>query len=264
MRSPGILSFSHPALTMGSFSSHPRQGSLDGRLMQAPRSHGGADYRGQSPPSSSPHQYPTHLSPPQALSQAFVDGQSLRTYRHAPNTGSRKSWAAGDACARAVWLSLMVKRGEMGYNSVLTVPTCESEISVFRFGARADAGACDAGGFYDVSFKGKKFEFQRPFGSYVMENVLFKISYPAEFHAQVGASPLNDETSRIDQAKDLDRLTLPLLPFPCLFPPSTLPFFSDRRRGLPHPPRQAQVARQVVRRHRLRPDPDAGGCHPHH
>jgi 2-methylcitrate dehydratase len=98
-----------------------------------------------------------------AISQAWVDGQSLRTYRHAPNTGSRKSWAAGDACSRAVNLALLVKKGEMGLPSVLTAKTW---------------------GFYDVLFKGKPFEFQRPFGSYVMENVLFKISYPAEFHAQ--------------------------------------------------------------------------------
>jgi 2-methylcitrate dehydratase len=98
-----------------------------------------------------------------ALSLAWVDGQSLRTYRHAPNTGSRKSWAAGDATSRAVRLALMAKAGEMGYPSVLTAKTW---------------------GFYDVSFRGNEFKFQRPYGSYVMENVLFKISYPAEFHAQ--------------------------------------------------------------------------------
>ena len=98
-----------------------------------------------------------------AVSLAWVDGQSLRTYRHAPNTGSRKSWAAGDATARAVRLALMVAKGEMGYPSVLSAKTW---------------------GFYDTSFKGKPFKFQRPYGSYVMENVLFKISFPAEFHAQ--------------------------------------------------------------------------------
>jgi len=98
-----------------------------------------------------------------AVSLAWVDGQSLRTYRHAPNTGSRKSWAAGDATSRAVRLALMAQKGEMGYPSVLTAKTW---------------------GFYDVLFKGKAFEFQRPYGSYVMENVLFKISFPAEFHAQ--------------------------------------------------------------------------------
>jgi 2-methylcitrate dehydratase len=98
-----------------------------------------------------------------ALSLAWVDGQSLRTYRHAPNTGSRKSWAAGDATSRGVRLALIAKTGEMGYRSVLTAKTW---------------------GFYDVSFKGQEFRFQRPYGSYVMENVLFKISFPAEFHAQ--------------------------------------------------------------------------------
>jgi len=98
-----------------------------------------------------------------AVSLAWVDGQSLRTYRHAPNTGSRKSWAAGDATSRAVRLALMAKTGEMGYPTALTAKTW---------------------GFYDVSFRGQAFRFQRPYGSYVMENVLFKISFPAEFHAQ--------------------------------------------------------------------------------
>ena len=98
-----------------------------------------------------------------AVSQAWVDGQSLRTYRHAPNTGSRKSWAAGDATSRAVRLALISRTGEMGYPSVLTAKTW---------------------GFYDVSFRGQPFKFQRPFGSYVMEHVLFKISFPAEFHSQ--------------------------------------------------------------------------------
>ena len=101
-----------------------------------------------------------------AVSLAMVDGQSLRTYRHAPNTGSRKSWAAGDATSRAVRLALMAKTGEMGYPSALTAKTW---------------------GFYDVSFKGRPFQFQRPYGTYVMENVLFKISFPAEFHAQTAA-----------------------------------------------------------------------------
>lgn len=98
-----------------------------------------------------------------ALSLAWVDGQSLRTYRHAPNTGSRKSWAAGDATSRAVRLALMAKAGEMGYPSALTAKTW---------------------GFYDVSFRGQSFQFDRPYGCYVMENVLFKISFPAEFHSQ--------------------------------------------------------------------------------
>ncbi|BCA95542.1 2-methylcitrate dehydratase [Legionella antarctica] len=97
------------------------------------------------------------------LSQVFVDGQSLRTYRHAPNAGSRKSWAAGDATSRAVRLALIAQTGEMGYPSALTAPTW---------------------GFYDVLFGKKSFKFQRPYGSYVMENILFKLSYPAEFHAQ--------------------------------------------------------------------------------
>ncbi|GAA5827945.1 hypothetical protein JCM11251_005659 [Rhodosporidiobolus azoricus] len=100
------------------------------------------------------------------ISQVFVDGQSLRTFRHAPNTGSRKSWSAGDACMRAVHLALQVKRGQMGIPTVLSAKTW---------------------GFYDVLFKGKEFEFQRPYGSYIMENVLFKISFPAEFHAQTAA-----------------------------------------------------------------------------
>ena len=98
-----------------------------------------------------------------AVSLAWIDGQSLRTYRHFPNAGSRKSWAAGDATSRAVQLSLMAQAGEMGYPSALTAKTW---------------------GFYDVSFKGQSFKFQRPYGSYVMENVLFKISFPAEFHSQ--------------------------------------------------------------------------------
>lgn len=98
-----------------------------------------------------------------AVSQAFVDGQALRTYRQAPNTGSRKSWAAGDATARAVHLALISLTGEMGYPSVLSAKTW---------------------GFYDVLFEGQPFKFQRGYGTYVMENVLFKISFPAEFHAQ--------------------------------------------------------------------------------
>jgi 2-methylcitrate dehydratase len=98
-----------------------------------------------------------------AVSLAWIDGHSLRIYRHFPNAGSRKSWAAGDATSRAVRLALMAQAGEMGYPSALTAKTW---------------------GFYDVSFKGKPFTFQRPYGSYVMENVLFKISFPAEFHSQ--------------------------------------------------------------------------------
>jgi 2-methylcitrate dehydratase len=98
-----------------------------------------------------------------AVSNAFIDGGALRTYRHAPNTGSRKSWAAGDATSRAVRLALIALTGEMGYPSALSARTW---------------------GFQDVLFKGKALALPQPFGSYVMENVLFKISYPAEFHAQ--------------------------------------------------------------------------------
>ena len=101
-----------------------------------------------------------------ALSQAWVDGCALRTYRHAPNAGSRKSWAAGDATSRAVRLAMMTMQGEMGLPGVLTAPKW---------------------GFYDVLFKGNPFKFTQGFGSYVMENVLFKISFPAEFHAQTAA-----------------------------------------------------------------------------
>ncbi len=100
-----------------------------------------------------------------AVSLAWVDGQSLRTYRHYPNAGSRKSWAAGDATSRAVRLALIAKTGEMGYPSALSAKTW---------------------GFYDASFRGNTFKFQRPYGSYVMENILFKISFPAEFHSQTG------------------------------------------------------------------------------
>ncbi len=98
-----------------------------------------------------------------ALSQAWIDGQSLRTYRHAPNTGPRKSWAAGDATSRGVWLALLTLRGEPGYPSALSAKKW---------------------GFYDVSFRGVPFRLQRSYGSYVMENILFKISFPAEYHAQ--------------------------------------------------------------------------------
>jgi len=98
-----------------------------------------------------------------AVSNAWIDGGALRTYRHAPNTGSRKSWAAGDATSRAVRLALIAMTGEMGYPSALTAKTW---------------------GYYDVLFKGKPFEFTQGYGSYVMENILFKISFPAEFHAQ--------------------------------------------------------------------------------
>jgi len=123
-----------------------------------------------------------------AVSLAWVDGQSLRTYRHAPNTGSRKSWAAGDATARAVRLALIAKTGEMGYPSVLSARTW---------------------GFYDVLFKGNAFEFQRPYGSYVMENVLFKISFPAEFHAQTAVECAMELHPRVkDRLDDIAKITL--------------------------------------------------------
>ena len=98
-----------------------------------------------------------------AVSNAWLDGGSLRTYRHAPNTGSRKCWAAGDATSRAVRLALIAMTGEMGYPSALSAKTW---------------------GYYDALFGGRKFNIRRPYGSYVMENVLFKSSYPAEFHSQ--------------------------------------------------------------------------------
>ena len=130
----------------------------------------------------------------EALSNAWIDGQSLRTYRHAPNTGSRKSWAAGDATSRAVRLALMTMKGEMGYPTALTAK---------------------GWGFYDVLFKGNPFKFQRDYGSYVMENVLFKISFPAEFHAQTAvecAIALNQkEVSKIDSVEkinDIDRIVI--------------------------------------------------------
>ncbi|RFM28174.1 bifunctional 2-methylcitrate dehydratase/aconitate hydratase [Deminuibacter soli] len=126
-----------------------------------------------------------------ALSLAFVDGQALRTYRHAPNTGSRKSWAAGDATSRGVRLALMAQTGEMGYPSVLTAKTW---------------------GFYDVLFKGKSFSFQRPYGSYVMENVLFKISFPAEFHSQTAveaAMTLHSELAAMGKSsEDIKQITI--------------------------------------------------------
>jgi len=126
-----------------------------------------------------------------AVSLAWVDGQSLRTYRHAPNTGSRKSWAAGDATSRAVRLALMTRTGEMGYPSVLSAK---------------------GWGFYDVLFKGKPFKFQRPYGSYVMENVLFKISFPAEFHSQTAVECAMDIHQKLAKAgrkaEDIKKITI--------------------------------------------------------
>src|SRR5690554_1985767 len=126
-----------------------------------------------------------------AVSLAWVDGQSLRTYRQAPDAGSRKSWAAGDATSRAVQFALMAAKGEMGYPRALTAPTW---------------------GFYDVHFGGRPFRFQRPYGSYVMENVLFKISWPAEFHAQTAvecAMQIHDQLKALGRsAGDIAHITL--------------------------------------------------------
>ena len=125
-----------------------------------------------------------------AISQAWVDGQSLRTYRHAPNAGSRKSWAAGDATSRAVRLALITLSGEMGYPGVLSAPTW---------------------GFEDVSFKGEKLSLSQSLGTYVMENVLFKISFPAEFHAQTAveaAVTLHPEiVNRLDEITNIEVTT---------------------------------------------------------
>ena len=124
-----------------------------------------------------------------AVSNAWIDGQSLRTYRHAPNTGSRKSWAAGDATSRAVRLALMVMKGEMGYPSALSAKTW---------------------GFYDVLFKGNEFKINQPYASYVMEHVLFKISFPAEFHAQTAVECAlalhKDNVNKIDTVEKIDQI----------------------------------------------------------
>ncbi len=123
-----------------------------------------------------------------ALSQAWIDGGALRTYRHAPNTGSRKSWAAGDACRRAVQLALLTLKGEIGYPSALTA---------------------SGWGFQDVLFKGQDLVLERPLGSYVMENVLFKIAFPAEFHAQTAvecALELHEQVR--DRLDDIERIEL--------------------------------------------------------
>lgn len=129
-----------------------------------------------------------------ALSQSLVDGQALRTYRHAPNTGSRKSWAAGDACSRAVKMCYLVRNADVGtIPSVLTAPTW---------------------GFYDALFRGKPFTFTQrsDFGAYVMENVLFKISYPAEFHAQTAVEAAMQAHAKLKQMgkthRDISRVTI--------------------------------------------------------
>lgn len=121
-----------------------------------------------------------------AISNAWIDGGALRTYRHAPNTGSRKSWAAGDATSRAVRLALIAMSGEMGYPSALSAKTW---------------------GFFDVLFNGEPFTFSQNFGSYVMENILLKISYPAEFHAQTAVEAsmiLHEEVKeRLDEIEKI-------------------------------------------------------------
>ncbi len=129
-----------------------------------------------------------------AVSNAFVDGQSLRTYRHSPNTGSRKSWAAGDATSRAVRLAWMTLQGEMGYPSALTAKTW---------------------GFYDVLFKGEPFKFQRTYGAYVMEQILFKISFPAEFHAQTAVESaiqlkheVGSKLQTVEQIAQIDKIVI--------------------------------------------------------
>ena len=123
-----------------------------------------------------------------ALSQAWVDGSSLRTYRHAPNAGSRKSWAAGDATSRGVRLAMITLKGEMGLPSVLSAPKW---------------------GFYDVHFGGNRFSFSQDYGSYVMENILFKLSYPAEFHSQTAVECAVQLHSQIkDRLDEIEKIIL--------------------------------------------------------
>jgi len=123
-----------------------------------------------------------------AVSQAWIDGGALRTYRHAPNTGSRKSWAAGDATRRAIQLALWTMRGEMGYATAMTAPKW---------------------GFHDVVLGGKPVVLSRPLGNYVMENILFKVSYPAEFHAQTAAEAgIQLHPQVIDRLTQIDRVVI--------------------------------------------------------
>jgi 2-methylcitrate dehydratase len=123
-----------------------------------------------------------------AISHVWVDGQALRTYRHAPNTGPRKSWAAGDATSRGVRLALLATGGEPGYPSALSAP---------------------GWGFYDVSFRGKRFNLARAYGSYVMENVLFKVSFPAEFHAQTAVEcALQLHPAVVDRLEEIQRIVI--------------------------------------------------------
>lgn len=123
-----------------------------------------------------------------ALSQAWIDGQSLRTYRHAPNAGPRKSWAAGDATSRGLRLAILTRRGEPGCPSALSAPTW---------------------GFYDVLFGGRRFRLQRPYGTYVMENILFKVAFPAEFHAQTAVeAALALHPLVADRLEEIDRIVI--------------------------------------------------------
>ena len=123
-----------------------------------------------------------------ALSQAWVDGSELRTYRHAPNAGSRKSWAAGDATSRGVRLAMITLKGEMGLPSVLSAPKW---------------------GFYDVQFGGNSFSFSQAYGSYVMENILFKLSYPAEFHSQTAVECAVQLHSQVkDRLDEIEKIVL--------------------------------------------------------
>lgn len=153
-----------------------------------------------------------------AISQAWVDGQSLRTYRHSPNTMSRKSWAAGDACQRAINLVLKVQKGEQGVPTVLSAPIW---------------------GFYDVLFKGKKFMFQRPYGSYVMENVLFKVSYPGKTGLNLAVQVQADT------------------------PSSGIPLPNCHRGGQTHP-RPVEGKWEIGRRHRESHHPHPRSVHSHH
>lgn len=123
-----------------------------------------------------------------AVSHSWLDGSSLRTYRHAPNTGSRKSWAAGDASSRGLFLAMMAHRGEMGYPTAITAP---------------------GWGFQDVLFKGNDLKFTQGYGTYVMENILFKISYPAEFHAQTAVEcSINLHPEVASRLDDIDKIVI--------------------------------------------------------
>jgi 2-methylcitrate dehydratase len=126
-----------------------------------------------------------------AISNAFIDGHSLRTYRHFPNAGTRKSWAAGDATVRGVQLALIVRAGEMGYPTALSAPKW---------------------GFYDATFRGERLRLSQTYGEYVIDNILFKVPYPAEYHAQTAveaAIALRSELGKRGKSvEDIDELTV--------------------------------------------------------